>query len=62
MGNAVGLRHSGDTNSVMYAYLAPGQTRRALTAQDLAVLDSHGDAGPEPLTAAPWHDLSAETP
>jgi hypothetical protein len=61
LGHAVGLGHSGDTNSVMYAYLAPGQTRRALTAQDLSVLDSHGDALPEPLTAA-WRDRRATAP
>jgi predicted outer membrane repeat protein len=55
LGHAIGLGHSGDTNSVMYAYLAPGQTRRVVTAADLSVLDSPSTA-PEPLLAAPWHD------
>jgi hypothetical protein len=54
LGHAIGLGHSGDTNSVMYAYLAPGAVRRGVTAQDLSVLDSHGDNSPEPLTAAAW--------
>jgi hypothetical protein len=53
LGHAVGLGHSGDTGSVMYAYLAPGETRRTVTAQDLSVLDSGGTT-PEPLSAAPW--------
>jgi hypothetical protein len=53
LGHAVGLGHSGDSGSVMYAYLAAGETRRSVTAQDLSVLDSGGGT-PEPLTAAPW--------
>jgi hypothetical protein len=60
LGHAVGLGHSGDTGSVMYAYLAPGEARRALTPQDLSVLDSGGGA-PEPLTAAPWRVHAAAT-
>jgi hypothetical protein len=62
LGHAVGLGHSGDTGSVMYAYLAPGQTRRTVTAQDLSVLDPDGDGKPEPLTAALWRDHSAPAP
>jgi hypothetical protein len=48
LGHAVGLGHSGDTGSVMYAYLAPGQTRRTVTAQDLSVLDAGGDGAGAP--------------
>jgi virginiamycin B lyase len=55
LGHALGLGHSGDTASVMYAYLAPGTARRSVTTQDLSVLDS-GGGGAEPLMAAPWHD------
>jgi hypothetical protein len=62
LGHALGLGHSGDTGSVMYAYLAPGETRRAATAQDLSVLDSGGVTAPEPLTAAPWRDHQAPAP
>jgi hypothetical protein len=54
LGHAVGLGHSGDAGSVMYTYLAPGQTRRTVTAQDLSVLDSGAGTAPEPLLAAPW--------
>jgi hypothetical protein len=53
LGHAIGLGHSGDTGSVMYAYLAPGQTSRAVTTADLSVLDSPS-AALEPLLAAPW--------
>jgi hypothetical protein len=60
LGHAIGLGHSGDTNSVMYAYLAPGQTRRVVTAADLSVLDSPSTS-PEPLLAAPWHDAPSVT-
>jgi hypothetical protein len=61
LGHAIGLGHSGDANSVMYAYLAPGAVRRTVTGQDLAVLDSHGDTSPEPLTAAAWQGRRAST-
>jgi hypothetical protein len=57
LGHAIGLGHSGDTNSVMYAYLASGQTRRVVTAADLSVLDSPS-AAPHALLAAPWRDAS----
>jgi streptogramin lyase len=60
LGHAIGLGHSGDTNSVMYAYLAPGQTSRAVTSADLSVLDSPSTT-PEPLLAAPWRDASRVT-
>jgi predicted outer membrane repeat protein len=61
LGHAVGLGHSGDTGSVMYAYLAPGQTHRVVTTADLSVLDSPSTA-PEPLLAAPWHGTAASYP
>lgn len=62
LGHAAGLGHSGDTSSVMYAYLAPGETRRGLTAQDLFVLDSDTGNAPEPLTAAAWRGRTASVP
>jgi predicted outer membrane repeat protein len=62
LGHAVGLGHSGDANSVMYPYLASGQSRRAVTAQDLSVLESAGSTAPEPLMAAPWRGHQAASP
>jgi predicted outer membrane repeat protein len=62
LGHAVGLGHSGDANSVMYPYLASGQSRRAVTAQDLSVLESGGGTSPEPLMAAPWRGHQAASP
>jgi hypothetical protein len=56
LGHALGLGHSGVSGSVMYAYLAPGATRRTVTTQDLSVLDSDSGGMPEPLTSAPWRD------
>jgi predicted outer membrane repeat protein len=55
LGHAIGLGHSGDSGSVMYAYLSPGQDRRSLTVQDLSVLESATGA-PEPLLAAGWQE------
>src|SRR6266446_2979236 len=43
LGHALGLGHSSDATSVMYASLATGTVRRALTAADLNVPDT--DAG-----------------
>src|SRR5207245_2920967 len=43
LGHAIGLGHSGDTGSVMYAYLAPGQARRGVTAQELTGLERGGE-------------------
>jgi hypothetical protein len=60
LGHAVGLGHSGDTGSVMYAYLSPGQTSRVVTSADLSVLDSPSTS-PEPLLAAPWRDAPSAT-
>jgi hypothetical protein len=61
LGHAIGLGHSGDTTSVMYAYLAPGQTHRTVTTADLSVLEATSTA-PEPLLAAPWHVTAASNP
>jgi hypothetical protein len=55
LGHAIGLGHSGDTGSVMYPYLAPGQARRVVTTQDMSVLESGGTA-PHALLAAPCSD------
>ncbi|MFL5341984.1 MAG: matrixin family metalloprotease, partial [Gemmataceae bacterium] len=51
LGHSIGLGHSQDTGSVMYPYLATSQARRALTASDLAIIDS--ESGTDPLLAAP---------
>src|SRR5262249_7161684 len=53
LGHAIGLGHSGDTASVMYAYLAPGQAKRTLTEADLTVVDYDGGGS---------HALRAELP
>jgi uncharacterized repeat protein (TIGR01451 family) len=53
LGHGLGLGHSTDANSVMYPYLASGQARRALTDNDIAVIDTDAAAAPEPLLAAP---------
>ncbi len=52
MGHALGLGHSTDTNSVMYPYLSPGDSRHDLTTADLAVIEQAADTAPEPLMAA----------
>jgi len=38
LGHAIGLGHSTDASSVMYASLSPGQARRGLTGADLTAL------------------------
>jgi hypothetical protein len=53
LGHAIGLAHSGDDGSVMYAMLADGQTRRQITTQDLSLLRDYDDDGPEALRVAP---------
>jgi hypothetical protein len=60
LGHAVGLGHSGDTGSVMYATLASATARRTLTAADLSVLEASSTT-PEPLRAAPTLPPPSET-
>jgi hypothetical protein len=45
LGHALGLGHSTNPNSVMYATLSTGQSRRTMTVQDLKVPDL--DSGPD---------------
>ncbi len=51
IGHALGLGHSPDASSVMYAVLDPGIAKRSLVAADLGVPDL--DTGPCALHAAP---------
>jgi 6-phosphogluconolactonase (cycloisomerase 2 family) len=52
LGHALGLGHSPDPTSVMFASLAPGAVRRNLAASDLTVPDSdRGEVGGAPLHA-----------
>src|SRR5207244_5922279 len=51
MGHALGLGHSTSPDSVMFADLATGVARRAMTVQDLNIPDT--DGGPDGLHAAP---------
>jgi len=66
IGHALGLGHSADTSSVMYAWLGTGEARRDLTINDLALLGAstgEEDGAAEPLLAksiphhAPFHKL-----
>src|SRR5262249_6885596 len=45
LGHALGLGHSADPTSVMYASLTAGATNRVMTAADLNVPDSDGGGG-----------------
>jgi hypothetical protein len=54
LGHALGLGHSADPTSAMYATLATGQARRALTVADLAIPDvCAGPCGLHVATVAP---------
>jgi hypothetical protein len=53
LGHALGLGESTDPASVMYAYLAPGQERHDLTAQDVSNIEAVEDGAPKPLPALP---------
>ena len=53
LGHGLGLGHSPDADSVMFAELDTGQAHRSLTANDLAQLDDGGGDAPEPLRAQP---------
>jgi uncharacterized repeat protein (TIGR01451 family) len=60
LGHALGLGHSGDTNSVMYSLLSTGVARRNLTANDLSGADEGDeDDGPEALVARGFAELTS---
>ena len=60
LGHALGLGHSPDTSSTLYATLAPGTARRMLTTADLNLPDD--GAGPDALHAAPSTSRSLSSP
>jgi hypothetical protein len=59
LGHVLGLGHSGNSTSVMYATLAAGTTNRTLVSADLNVPDD--DSGPCALHAAPATAMSSTT-
>src|SRR5207302_10171788 len=54
LGHALGLGHSADPTSVMYATLSPGQAKRAMTVADLAVPNLEQQQYAHPLLASPF--------
>src|SRR5262249_11674408 len=62
LGHAVGLEHSADTRSAMYASLGMGITRRGFTDQDLALLtESHSGDDHNSLHAGLHAQLPTQT-
>jgi hypothetical protein len=57
LGHALGLGHSGDPSSPMYATLSAGAADRSVTAQDLNIPDP--PAGADPQLAANFHFMRA---
>jgi hypothetical protein len=62
LGHALGLGHSADPGSVMYATLSPGQTKRTMTAADLAVPNLEQQVYAHPLLASPYAPMSPGHP
>jgi hypothetical protein len=60
LGHALGLGHSVDTGSVMFAYLGTVETRRELTAQDLTTIGTHEEhEGGDALMASSFAGTSS---
>ncbi len=53
IGHAIGFGHSTQAGSTMFPYLGTGETKRDLTAGDLANIHAVMETEPEPLLAAP---------
>jgi hypothetical protein len=62
LGHALGLGHSLNAGSVMYATLAPGSTNRALTTADLNIPDTDTSACGLHAAAPPAAEVSLGTP
>jgi hypothetical protein len=62
LGHALGLGHSADAGSVMYATLSPGQAKRTMTAADLAVPNLEQQVYAHPLLASPYAPVNPGHP